>query len=240
MHPENGQPLRPTQFAENHIIRAILNHTYPPNSKLPAERELAGQIGVTRPTLRETLQRLASEGWVRIRHGKPTIVNDYWLEGGLGMLGTMARYADSLPENFINDLLEVRLTILPGCARSAAGIAPRELLAHLKDAPDVTETPGTFAAYDWDLQVLMVRNSGNRIYPLILNDFKLIYQQLAVGYFSFQVARESSVKYYAALTAALPDDEQAVEKAVRSVMKESLIIWLKIRSKQIQGLEQWN
>ena len=73
----NDLLLRPTQFVEQRIIRSILDHTYAPHSKLPGERDLAKQMGVTRPTIRETLQRLAKEGWIRIQHGKPTAVNDY-------------------------------------------------------------------------------------------------------------------------------------------------------------------
>jgi GntR family transcriptional regulator, negative regulator for fad regulon and positive regulator of fabA len=56
---------------------------------------------VTRPTLRETLQRLERDGWVEIHQGKPTRVRDYWKEGSLGVLNTLARHPDHLPDNFI-------------------------------------------------------------------------------------------------------------------------------------------
>ena len=67
------QLLRPTQYAEKVLVTAILDGTYPTGTSLPNERNLAEQIGITRPTLRETLQRLAGEGWIKIHHGKPTL-----------------------------------------------------------------------------------------------------------------------------------------------------------------------
>jgi GntR family negative regulator for fad regulon and positive regulator of fabA len=228
MNHTQDQPLRPAQFAEDRLIRFILDNTFPPNANLPAERELARQIGVTRPTLRETMQRLARDGWIRIRHGKPTIVNDYWAQGGLGMLGTMARYAEFLPLNFIENLLEVRLSILPVCSRAAAENAPMALQRHLREAPDLDAPAETFASFDWRLQELMVRHSGNCIFPLILNDFKEIYHRLASDYFRFQATRKSSARYYLQLNSALPDHAAEVERVVTAVMQESITLWLKI------------
>ena len=77
-------PEKPAEFAENRLIQAIISGHFPINSNLPAERELAAQLGVTRPTLREALQRIARDGWIEIRHGKPTRVRNYWQEGNLG------------------------------------------------------------------------------------------------------------------------------------------------------------
>ncbi len=44
----------------------LLDGTYAPGAALPNERSLANEIGVTRPTLCEMLQRLANEGWITI------------------------------------------------------------------------------------------------------------------------------------------------------------------------------
>src|SRR3972149_913382 len=90
-------PLRPAELAETRIIAAILDGQFPINSTLPPERDLSTQLGVTRPTLREALQRLARDGWLEIRHGRPTRVRDYWHEGSLGVLGAIARSPGPLP-----------------------------------------------------------------------------------------------------------------------------------------------
>src|SRR5215211_1553365 len=47
---------------------------FKPGSRLPAERELAQQLGVSRPSVREALIALEVEGWVEVRTGSGVYV----------------------------------------------------------------------------------------------------------------------------------------------------------------------
>src|ERR1700675_53386 len=47
---------------------------FPPGSRLPAERELAKQFGVSRPSMREALIALEVEGYVDVRPGSGILV----------------------------------------------------------------------------------------------------------------------------------------------------------------------
>jgi GntR family negative regulator for fad regulon and positive regulator of fabA len=226
-----GQLLRPAQYAEKFLVTAILDGTYSTGASLPNERRLAEQMGITRPTLRETLRRLAGEGWITIHHGKPTVVNDYWQEGGLSLLSTLARYADYLPNGFITHLLEVRLTMLPPVARRAAIFNPKIIMAYLEKARDLAETARNYADYDWNLQMLMARNSHNPVFSLILNDFSSIFTSMALTYFGDQMARQASGAYYRELTRVLDSSPGAVEQVVERAMQESISIWQDLRSR---------
>ena len=101
--------LKPGEFVEKQLLEAILGSRYKPGESLPAERLLAAELGVTRPTLRETLQRLSKEGWITIQHGKPTKVNDYLKKGGLGIL-MMRKLMDDIKYNITPTGNELRLT----------------------------------------------------------------------------------------------------------------------------------
>jgi GntR family negative regulator for fad regulon and positive regulator of fabA len=223
-------PLRPTQYAEHILVTAILDKTYASGSALPNERSLAQQIGVTRPTLRETLQRLANEGWVKIQHGKPTVVNDFWTAGGLSMLGTLAKYGNYLPNGFITQLLEVRVTLLPTVARLAATYQPRKILNYLDHKPRLSDNTELYARYDWGLQMLMARYSGNPIYSLILNDFAAVFQNMAARYFKPEKSRNASQIYYQKLSDAIARKDHSVEKTVKTAMQQSIKIWHAIRA----------
>lgn len=47
---------------------------FPPGARLPAERDLASQLGVSRPSVREALIALEVEGWVEVRTGSGVYV----------------------------------------------------------------------------------------------------------------------------------------------------------------------
>ena len=220
------QPLRPTQHVEKFLVTSILDGAYPPGATLPNERHLAKQLGITRPTLRETLQRLAAEGWVSIHHGKPTMVNDYWQDGGLSLLSTLAKYGDYLPNGFITHLLEVRLTMLPPVAGRAATYQPDVILKYLSRAEALGEDVEVFSNYDWDLQILMARNSQNPVFSLILNDFASIFTAMARHYFSKNKARRASLNYYRELSETIKrSNRQDVERVVKKAMLQSITIW---------------
>jgi GntR family transcriptional regulator, transcriptional repressor for pyruvate dehydrogenase complex len=73
----NFQPIKPkkvsTQIAEQ-IRSSILNGDFAPGDKLPPERELAEMFGVSRPSVREALNVLASSGLVESYQGGGTVV----------------------------------------------------------------------------------------------------------------------------------------------------------------------
>lgn len=73
----NFQPIKPkkvsTQIADQ-IRSSILSGEFAPGDKLPPERELAEMFGVSRPSVREALNVLASSGLVMSYQGGGTVV----------------------------------------------------------------------------------------------------------------------------------------------------------------------
>ena len=59
----------------------ILEGSVQPGEKLPPERELAQQFDVSRPSLREAIQKLEAKGLVHRRQGGGTFVSDKILSG---------------------------------------------------------------------------------------------------------------------------------------------------------------
>ena len=58
------------------LERRILEGSLKPGDRLLPERELAAELGVSRPSLREAIQKLASKGMVQSRQGGGTYVTD--------------------------------------------------------------------------------------------------------------------------------------------------------------------
>lgn len=220
--------IRPAEYAENQLIDGILSDTYPINSELPAERQLAAQLGITRPTLREALQRLQRDGWVEIRQGKPTRVRNFWQEGNLAVLAAIAQRSPRLPAEFIPNLLEVRVVLAPEYTRLAVQKHPEKLLELLHTHHNLQESPEIFARFDWELHHRLTVLSGNAVYTLILNGFKDLYLPMACLYFSQEEARQHSRRFYLRLEKATQArDERRASQITRQVMKDSLSLWQK-------------
>lgn len=219
-------PGRPAAYAEKSLITAILNGDFPPGVNLPSERELAHRLGVTRPTLREVLQRLERDGWLTIQQGKPTRVNDYWTEGGLNVLNALVSYADKLSPQFVPNLLHVRLLLAPEYTRLAVEFAPGEVLNCLQGSVLLNDDPAEFASFDWHLHHTLTVASGNPIFTLILNGFAGFYEQMAEIYFEHADARRASQEFYRSLMeAAATNDPTKAEIITCAMMKESISLW---------------
>ncbi|MFD5322545.1 GntR family transcriptional regulator [Streptomyces sp. NPDC127092] len=70
-----GQRRRPVVALYERIADAIHDGTYPPGSTLPSEPKLAGELGVSRPALREALLLLQEDGLLTVRRGVGRTVN---------------------------------------------------------------------------------------------------------------------------------------------------------------------
>lgn len=220
---------KPAQHAESVLIHAILDGGFPPGSSLPAERDLATRLGITRPTLRETLKQLDRDGWLTIRHGKATLVNHYWADGGLNVLSSIVRVGADLPHEFISHLLQIRLILAPAYTKLAVARDTADIMTLLADAPDLNEDPSVWTDFDWTLQHHLARNSGNPVFALILNGFRDLFAQMGPTYFANPEACAASASFYAELVACCRrNDSVGAARVTKKAMKQSLLFWQKV------------
>lgn len=221
-------PEKPTELTESRLVEAILDGTFPVNTNLPPERELAEQIGVTRPTLREALQRLSRDGWIEIHHGKSTRVRDYWHEGNLLILNAIARHQTNLPSDFVPNLLQIRLLLAPAYTRMAMQNSLNDTIHLLESLQDIQDTAEEFTVRDLDLHYQLTILSGNSVFTLILNGFNDLSRSMGMHYFQLQQNRDHSRSFYKKLlSAVLSNDFFLAEEVTRRVMEDSIVLWNK-------------
>ena len=188
------------------------------------------RLGVTRPTLRETLQRLARDGWLEIRHGKPTRVRNYWREGNLGVLGAIAQNPSSLPASFSANMLAIRSLLAPAYTRLAVDRAAWQVVELLQPFQKLEDDAHVFTEWDWRLQVELTLLSGNPVFTLIYNSFTSLYQVLGVAYFQQAENRALSQQFYRdLLTCAEAGDGLGAEQLVSRMMQASQRLWDQVR-----------
>ena len=113
----------------NRLLMLIQGQELRPGDKLPAERELAQMMGVSRPVLREALRALSIMRVVDIRHGAGTYIASLEPEQLIAHLDfVFAR--DSVA---LNKLFEARRVVEAGNTRFAAARISAQQLARLEE-----------------------------------------------------------------------------------------------------------
>ncbi|WP_114815166.1 FadR/GntR family transcriptional regulator [Paraburkholderia kururiensis] len=107
---------------------ALLNGSWPAGARLPAERELAVQYGVSRNTVREAIQRLAARGLLQSRHGTGVFVTEQLRTGVASPWGQLIGDHPALRD----DILEFRRVLEGATAYFAALRATPEDVARIR------------------------------------------------------------------------------------------------------------
>src|SRR5664279_2747973 len=74
--PQLRPVIRLADTVAGELEKRILEGSLKPGDLLPSERDLATELGVSRPSLREAIQKLVSKGLLTTRHGFGTRVTD--------------------------------------------------------------------------------------------------------------------------------------------------------------------
>lgn len=144
---------------ENHILSGLVE----PGERLPAERELAQQFNVSRPSLREAIQKLESKGLLETRQGGGTFVKNVFAP----VLTDPLSYMFSAHPNTVEDFIEFR-SIMEGNTAYYAALratdADREILTAcfkaMKEAHD-DDDPDHEAKIDADFHLAIAEAAHN-------------------------------------------------------------------------------
>ncbi|MDU8923499.1 fatty acid metabolism transcriptional regulator FadR [Pasteurellaceae bacterium LIM206] len=216
----------PAALAEEYIIKSIWSKYFPPGSDLPAERELAEKIGVTRTTLREVLQRLSRDGWLTIQHGKPTRVNDIWESSGLNILEVLVRLDSTISPFLIANVLAARTQIASIYVPRAFKKTPDACLDVLDQMDSLKETAESYTNFDYLLFHRLAFIAANPIYALVFNSLKGLYMRVGVFYFNIPEARTLAKRFYTELRSLCNHGKvDLVYDTIRQYGKDSNVIW---------------
>jgi GntR family transcriptional repressor for pyruvate dehydrogenase complex len=221
-------PIRAESLTDVFIRRfedLILSGKFPIGQKLPSERELALQLGVSRPVVHEGLVDLAAKGLVSMVPRVGTMVNDYRREGSLSILTSLVNYHQgNLEPGLLISLLEMRRLFEVETARLAALNRNQEQLDFLYTLLQKENTLNyqeveAISELDFDFHHLIALASGNHIYPLLLNSFKHCYANLAGQFFSDPTVVPVVFDFHTKMVKAIKDKN---EKSATRIMRRML------------------
>ena len=99
--------VRAADAIMDQVERLILEGKVRPGQKLPSERALAEEFDVSRPTVREAIQKLEARGLVQRRHGGGTFVAEHV---GSTFLDPMMAMIQRSPDGTF-DIIELRFAL---------------------------------------------------------------------------------------------------------------------------------
>ena len=237
LQPVNRRSVPDEVFDQ--VLAEVVDGEIGAGESLPSERRLAEVLGVSRPAVREALQRMAQTRLVEVRHGGATTVRDFKRSAGLDLLPQLLVRRGQLDATVARSVLEARLAIGPAVAALAAERGGPTLAAIL------TETVDALAGTDDDVERqvhalefwdLVVDAADSLVFRLMFNSMRAAYEPALEALAPAMAEEVGQSEAYRLLTAAIgagdPDTARAAADRVLRPATESLIAALSALSAQ--------
>lgn len=203
------------------LVGEVLDGELAPGAALPAERALAETLGVSRPTVREALQRLAHTGLVEVRQGGSTTVRDFRRHAGLEMLPRLLIRQGDLDYAVVRSILETRRALGREVAGLAADRATDSLAAQLDPIVESLAAERDPVAQQllavtfWDH---LVDGADSIVYRLLYNDLRAVYEPAVEALAGLMAAEVGSAARYRALAAAVVGGDAAEARTIADAL----------------------
>lgn len=183
---------------------------------LPSERRLAEVLGISRPAVREALQRIGQTGLVEVRHGGATTVRDFRKSAGLDLLPKLLVRGGRLDAAIARSVVEARAEVGPGIAALAAERGGPALAVAL-DAV-VQDLAATDDAITWqrlalDYWDLLVDGADSLVFRLMYNSLRAAYEPALPALAAVLADEVGQVEPYRLLAAAIRAGDPATARA---------------------------
>jgi len=198
------------------IVADVVDGELAPGASLPSERRLAEVLQVSRPAVREALQRMAQAGLVEVRQGDATTVRDYRRHAGLDLLPRLLRPRGELDLAVARSILEARLHIGPKIAELAAVRAGAALETELSqaiadlEADDDPVTRQRHALTFWDH---VVDGADSIAFRLMFNSLRAAYEPALAALATIMADEVGRPDAYRALAAAITAGDAETARA---------------------------
>lgn len=208
------------------LLASIVRGDYASGARLPAERDLARQMGASRPTLREALRRLVEWNLIEPRRGSGIVVRSY-RDWSIEVVAAYLRYgtpAAGQPSigRILVDMFQMRRAVVLEVIRLTAGRVPKGGTAGARLAMarawQLRGQPG-YAREDFEVMRQIVEAAGFTPGLWLLNRFAAIWFDAASA---LQVAVRTPDDYVACHTRFFDLLEAGDAEAAHHVMADYL------------------
>src|SRR5581483_1535433 len=199
------------QVLATQIKNEIISGKYPEGAMLPPETEMATQLNLSRPTVREALRLLESEGLISIRpgpRGGPRVERPSSTTVTRSLTTLFQYERVSLAE-----LLQARRAIEPACARLAAVRATAEdieaLRRSIKKMRAQLDDDTVFWTENANFHVALAEAGGNTVLNTLMVSLRELIYDFTSGIHTEPEDRLSTVAEHTAIMKAIAAHDPA-------------------------------
>ncbi|GAA1914697.1 FCD domain-containing protein [Nocardioides lentus] len=220
--------MRATETVQAWVEDRLRSRELTVGMRLPAERALAEQLGVSRGSVREALQVLAAMGVVRRSVGSGDAAGAVLIAEPAAPLGSALRLHVATEAFPVRDVVETRVLLETWAVAAAARVTPAPDLTEVHELLDAMDDPDldvrAFLRLDAQLHVALAARSGNGLVGQIMVSLRESIETYVVGAIPhvadwsalLDTLRAEHREVVAAVAAADPDAAaRAVDRHIR-------------------------
>lgn len=219
---KEGLSTKPYQQTADRIRMLIESHGYEPGVRLPAERELAELLKVSRPTVREALIALEVIGFIQIRMGSGVYLSPHKRSAGTTKKAAKVK-ADMSPFQLLEArrLVESEIAALAAISRTSEQV--RELRAAIRDMESRAKSGQDPLVADHRFHLLVSQSSGNLVMANLVDQLftarlGVLFSRLSTYFDTGNSWKEAIREHKAVLKAIQAQDPDAAREAMREHM----------------------
>lgn len=222
--PSTSATTRKAHFIEI-MKRRILSGELKPGDRIPPERDLAAELGLSRGSLNQGMLDLAQMGFLRVIPRKGVFVAEYVKSATPETIASIRSYDPTfLDRSLFMDLMDLRILIERECTRLACANLTPESLALLQ-----AHTDAIFAADDEKVpeavylyHKCLTEISRNVTYAMVFQSFEKMIRNLIREHYKSQEELDLSILKFEMLTAAISRrDAYVADMALLSILNQA-------------------
>ena len=223
LHKTNSQSL--TESVVQLFLGKILSGEWKTGDRLSPEREIAGQLGVSRSSVHLAILELAEKGFLESIPRQGTLVCDYRKHPTPGTLQLLMSYGSvDLGKDLFADMMDTRLLLETESARLACSNIYESTFRDMQEILDTLSQPDadvTDLLYRFHYH--LVQASGNSIYSMIFRGFEPVLRSLISLHYSDSADLPESIRRHQALLDAISEkDEALASRLAREIITQGI------------------
>jgi GntR family transcriptional regulator, transcriptional repressor for pyruvate dehydrogenase complex len=215
---------RLSDMVSERLLAAIRGAGLEPGARLPSERELGDQFGVSRTVIREAIRHLAAKGILEVRSGSGAVVSGV---SGSSVSDALSLYLGrkGLPDpqkiHEVREIIEVQTARLAAQRASDADLAEirrvHEQLAHVADDPEAA------SAADVEFHRAIANATDNELFVVLVDSIGDVMMDIRRATILQPGRVQVGVEYHERILEALERrDAEAAAQAMEDHLVESL------------------